>query len=43
MPETSQNTIYYMRYRDIAIQKAREYYAKNKETIKSLKEKNKRT
>ena len=34
MTETSQNTIYYMRYRDIAKQKAREYYAKNKEKIK---------
>ena len=27
MTETSQNTIYYMRYRDIAKQKTREYYA----------------
>ena len=36
MVETSQNTTYYMRYKDIAKQKAREYYAKNKEKIKEL-------
>ena len=34
MNETSQNSTYYMRYKDIAKQKAREYYAKNKEKIK---------
>ena len=36
MVETSQNTTYYMRYKDTAKQKAREYYAKNKEKIKEL-------
>ena len=36
MVETSQNTTYYMRYKDIAKQRAREYYAKNKEKIKEL-------
>ena len=30
------NLTYYMRYKDIAKQKAREYYAKNKEKIKEL-------
>ena len=39
MAETNQNTTYYMRYRDIAKQKAREYYAKNKEKIKELQRK----
>ena len=34
MDERSQNSTYYMRYKDIAKQKAREYYAKNKEKIK---------
>ena len=34
MNETNQNLTYYMRYRDIAKQKAKEYYAKNKEKIK---------
>ena len=39
MAETNQNTTYYMRYRNIAKQKAREYYAKNKEKIKELQRK----
>ena len=30
------NLTYYMRYKDTAKQKAREYYAKNKEKIKEL-------
>ena len=36
MKETSQNLTYYMRYRDIALQRASEYYAKNKEKIKEM-------
>ena len=33
MDERSQNSTYYLRYKDIAKQKAREYCAKNKEKI----------
>ena len=33
MNETNQNLTNYMRYRDIAKQKAKEYYANNKEKI----------
>ena len=34
MNKTSQNSTSYMRYKDIAKQRARERYAKNKEKIK---------
>ena len=34
MNETNQNLTYYMRYRDIAKQNAKEYYGKNKKIIK---------
>ena len=34
MNETSQTSIYYMGYKDIAKQRARGYYAENKEKIK---------
>ena len=34
MNETSQTSVYYMRYKDIAKQGARGYHAKNKEKIK---------
>ena len=36
MNDACTNSTYYMRYRNIAKQKAREYYAKNKEKIKEL-------
>ena len=34
MNESTQKSTYYTRYKEIAKQKAREYYAKNKEKIK---------
>ena len=36
MSETNQNLTYYMRYRDTAKQRTKEYYAKNKEKIKEM-------
>ena len=34
MAETSQNSTYYIRYKDIVLQRATEYREKNKEKIK---------
>ena len=36
MNETSQNSTYYIRYKDIVKQKAKEYYKLNKENIKEF-------
>ena len=39
MSKISQNSTYYMRYKDIVKQIAREYYAKNNKKLKVLKKK----
>ena len=36
MTVIGQNTSYYLKYQDIAKQKAKEYYVKNKEKIKEI-------
>ena len=39
MAERSQDSVYYIRYKDIVLQKAKEYREKNKEKLKKYLEK----